>query len=200
MNIKSFCGGFDSNFTYLIWDDTNEAVIIDASNGVHPILDFAEENGLKIKYVFLMHSHFDHLEGVEEYRKKGIEILGHESMSFKLDKKLKDGEIIKVGEMNLKVLHTPGHIFDSICVFVEGKLFTSDTLFVGCIGRSDLDGANVDDYYDSLYNKILKLPDNTEIYPGHDYGIKNISILAWEKEHNSVLMCKSKDEFVKLVG
>ena len=94
MNIKSFCGGFDSNFTYLIWDDTNEAAIIDASNGVHPILDFAEENGLKIKYVFLMHSHFDHLEGIGEYRKKGIEILGHESMSFKLDKKLKDLVII----------------------------------------------------------------------------------------------------------
>ena len=120
-------------------------------------------------------------------------------MSFKLDKKLKHGDVIKIGEMNLKVLHTPGHIFDSICVFVENKLFTSDTLFVGCIGRSDLDGANVDDYYDSLYNKILKLPEDTEIFPGHDYGVKNNSTLAWEKKHNSALMCKNKEEFVKLI-
>ena len=147
-----------------------------------------------------MHSHFDHLEGIGEYRKKGIEILGHESMSFKLDKKLKDKDKTKVGEMNLEILHTPGHMFDSICVFVEGKLFTSDTLFVGCIGRSDLDGANIDDYYNSLYNKILKLPDSTEVYPGHDYGVKNSSTLAWEKKHNSALMCKSKEEFRKLVG
>ena len=117
MNIKSFCGGFDSNFTYLIWDESNEAAIIDASNGVHPILDFAEENGLKIKYVFLMHSHFDHLEGVEEYRKKGIEILGHESMSFKLDKKLKDGDILNI---DVTVIRNGWH-GDTSKMFLVGK-------------------------------------------------------------------------------
>ena len=200
MHIKTFCGGFDNNFSYLIWDKTNNAALIDASNNSNTILEFAAENGLKIKYVFIMHSHYDHLEGIKEYRKVNIPLAGHESCKMMLDKKLEDNEEVKVGDMFLKIIHTPGHLFDSICILVNNKLFTSDTLFIGCLGRVDLDGADPDALYDSVYNKILKLEDSVEIYPGHDYDIKKTSTIAHERTNNRFLKCKNKEEFLKLVS
>ncbi|MAG77959.1 Zn-dependent hydrolase [archaeon] len=198
MKVKEFRGGYDSNFSYLVWD--KEGVIIDASIDSERIFKFAEENDIKIRAVFIMHSHFDHLIGLEEYKGKGVEVVAHDSSSVESDIRVVDGDVLEFGGMKFKVLHTPGHLFDSICVLVENKLFTSDTLFIGAIGRCDLDGANAIDFFDSLYNKILKLDDEVEIFPGHDYGKKRLSTIKEEKESNKFLKCKSQEEFLELVG
>jgi len=196
MKLKEFRGGQDSNFSYLVWEDGG--VVIDASINPERIFKFADDKNIKIKAVFVMHSHEDHIVGLEEYKKKGIEIVVHDSSPVESSIRVLD-EDIELAGMKFKVLHTPGHLFDSICVLVDNKLFTSDTIFVGAIGRCDLKGADANDYYNSLYNKILKLG-NVEIYPGHDYGRKRISTLDEERENNKFLRCKSRDEFLELVG
>ena len=193
MKVKEFRGGFDDNFSYLVWDKIG--VIIDASIEAERIFKFAEDNDIEIKAVFVMHSHSDHLVDLEEYKSRGISIYAHESSPVEAEK-VKDGEVLFE---KFKIIHTPGHMFDSICILVDNKLFTSDTLFIGAIGRCDLKGASPIDFYDSLYNKILKLG-SVEIYPGHDYGRKRLSTLDEEKENNKFLKCKSRDEFLQLVG
>jgi len=135
---------------------------------------------------------------LKEYKEKGIEIIAHDSSPIESNIRVLDEEI-EVGGMKFKVIHTPGHLFDSICVLVDNKLFTSDTIFIGAIGRCDLPGADANDFYNSLYNKILKLG-NVDIYPGHDYGKKRIATLDEERESNKFLRCKSRDEFLELVG
>ena len=105
MHIKTFCGGFDNNFSYLIWDKTNNAALIDASNNSNTILEFAAENGLKIKYVFIMHSHYDHLEGIKEYRKVNIPLAGHESCKMMLDKEYKWANPFGDGKAGEKIVN-----------------------------------------------------------------------------------------------
>jgi hydroxyacylglutathione hydrolase len=196
MKVKEFRGGYDSNFSYLVWEE--EGVVIDPSINPERIFKFADDNKIKIKAVFVMHSHEDHLIGLKEYKERGVEIVAHDSSPIESGIRVEDEEIV-LGGMKFGVLHTPGHLFDSICVLVDNKLFTSDTLFVGMIGRCDLKGADANDYYTSLYEKILKLG-NVEIYPGHDYGKKRRSTLDEERENNKFLKCKSRDEFLELVG
>jgi len=199
MNVKEFRGGYDSNFAYLVWRD-KDAVLIDTAITKSRIFTFLEDKGLNLKAVFILHAHHDHLVSIEDYRERGIRIFGFESTEVAVDRRVKDGEIIEIDKMKFHIIHTPGHMSDSICILVDKKLFTSDTLFVGAIGRCDLDGANAVDYYDSLYKKILKLDDDVEIYPGHDYGKKRISTIKEEKENNKFLQCKSQQEFLELVG
>ena len=188
MKVKEFRGGYDNNFAYLVWNEKG-GVLIDASITSKRILKFVEENDIDLKAVFVMHSHDDHLVDLNVYSGMGVKII----------KNVKDDVMDLIG-LKFTVIFTPGHMDDSICVLVNRKLFTSDTLFVGAIGRCDLKGSDAIDYYDSLYNKLLKLDDDIEVYPGHDYGKKRISTMGEEKENNRFLKCKSRDEFLQLVG
>jgi len=203
-------GGYDNNFSYFVGDDKKSVAVVDPSNASF-LIELLEQEGLTPKMVLITHSHFDHTEGVkmlcEHY---GIPVYAHKSAREKLEigdsmiVLVEDGEIIKIGEQKIEIMHTPGHLDDSVCYYISKKnswndvpiLLTGDTLFVGRCGRSDLPGGNLEDFYKTL-QRIKKLPDDTEVYPGHDYGEKPTSTVGYEKKHNKHLKCSSFEEFEK---
>ena len=189
------------NLCYLIGDEeTKEAAVIDPSGEVEKIMKLATEYGLKIKYIINTHSHADHTAGNEELASKtGAKILLHKRARIRKDIDLSDGDTITIGNKKIEVIYTPGHSPDSICLLLENKLFTGDTLFVGECGRTDMPGGSSEDLYDSLFKKIKKMSDELEIYPGHDYGDKKHSTLEYEKRNNYVLEPRTKEEFIKFM-
>ena len=189
------------NFSYIIGDDkTHLGVIIDPGFDTEKILNKAVQMKLTIKYLIDTHEHPDHISGnMDLSEKTGAKIVAHKDAKIKKDLAVKDEEIISVGETNIKVLHTPGHSPGSICLLVDNKLITGDTLFVGECGRIDLPGGNAEDLYHSFFDKILKISDNVEIYPGHDYGLKPFSSIGFERKYNYVLRPRTKEEFVRFM-
>lgn len=196
-NLTTFKDGYDDNFSYVLYDDeSRDAVIIDTALEPSLLLNFIQENNLILRFAVIMHSHFDHVVGYDYYRQHKIPLAASEHFHREVDIRLKDNETLYLGKHQLKVIATPGHIYDCICILVEGKLFTSDTLFIDGCGRCDLAGANPEDMYNSLYLKILELPDATIIYPGHDYGSVPYATLAEQKQTNFYLQARSKEEFI----
>ena len=189
------------NFSYIIGDDkTHLGVIIDPGFDTEKILNKASQMKLTIKYLINTHEHPDHISGnMDLSEKTGAKIVAHKDAKIKKDLAVKDEAIIRVGETNIKVLHTPGHSPGSICLLVDNKLITGDTLFVGECGRIDLPGGNAEDLYHSFFDKILKISDNVEIYPGHDYGLKPFSSIGFERKYNYVLRPRTKEEFVRFM-
>jgi len=198
LSVKSFCGGYDNNFSYIIYDnETNEAAIIDTSIEPEQLIEFIKQNNLKLKFAVVMHGHFDHKVNLDFYRKNNIKLIASEEFKRKADQLVKDNDELQLGDFTLKIIHTPGHIYDAICVLVDGKLFTSDTLFIGTIGTCSFPGADREDMYHSLC-KLMTLPDDTIIYPGHDYGKTPTDTLAEQKKTNPYLQSKSKEEFLRI--
>tara|TARA_B100000315_G_C14511399_1_gene557126 strand:- start:595 stop:1188 length:594 start_codon:yes stop_codon:yes gene_type:complete len=194
LQVKTFCGGYDHNFSYLLYDEeSKEAVIIDTAVDPELLFKFIKENKLKIKYAVIMHSHFDHTVDLNYYRKNNIDLVASEKTKEQVEIKVNDGDILKIGQHELKVLETPGHIYDAICVLAGNKLFTSDTLFIGACGRIDLEGANSKEMEESL-EKLKQLPDNTIIFPGHDYGSTPSSTIGEQKKSNPYLKDKNGEE------
>ena len=193
--------GHMENFSYIIGDDkTHLGVIIDPGFDTEKILNKAVQMKLTIKYLIDTHEHPDHISGnMDLSEKTGAKIVAHKDAKIKKDLAVKDEEIISVGETNIKVLHTPGHSPGSICLLVDNKLITGDTLFVGECGRIDLPGGNAEDLYHSFFDKILNISDNVEVYPGHDYGLKPFSSIGFERKHNYVLRPRTKEEFVRFM-
>ena len=185
MRIKTFCGGYDNNFAYVV-DNGEQCILIDPSVLSNEILNYIEKENLVLKMVIIMHSHFDHLVDLDIYREKKIPIYGHESIEQEVDHKLKDNDFIELSGMKFKVMYTPGHRFDCICLYDGKHLFTSDTLFVEGCGRVDFPGSDPKKMVDTL-NKLKQLPDETIVYPGHDYGSIPASTIKHEKEHNRFL-------------
>jgi hydroxyacylglutathione hydrolase len=201
MILKQIDSGYDLNFAYLIADEkTKEAAIIDPSEDISKVKE--EIKGYKIKYIINTHSHEDHIAGNKELiNLTNAKIIQHVLSPEKHDISVKDNQKIKVGEIILKFIYTPGHIKDHICILVEDKLFTGDLLFVGTIGGVGprFKGSNLEEEYNSL-QKIAKLSDNTEIYPGHDYGPKKSSTISYEKKHNIFLGPKTFKDFKNLLN
>jgi hydroxyacylglutathione hydrolase len=193
MYIKTFKGGYDNNFTYLVVDG-KECCVLDPAVSSREVFDFVAEKGLTITFVLFMHSHFDHIVELEKYRAQGIPIYGHESTRVSVDKGVKDGDVLHVWETALKILHTPGHRYDCICVLVGNNLFTSDTLFVEGCGRVDFEGSDPELMLQT-FERLKQLPDDTVIYPGHDYGSTETSTIGREKKNNRFLKM-SKEEFL----
>jgi hydroxyacylglutathione hydrolase len=189
------------NVAYLIGDEkSRQAVVVDPSGAITDIINFLQKENLKLIYIINTHSHSDHTAGNKELAlQTGAKIMMHEAANIGGDIKLKDGEIVKVDGINIRVIHTPGHTPDSICLILDGKILTGDTLFVGECGRTDLPGGDSSKLYDSLFSKIIKLDDNLEVYPGHDYGVKPDSTLEFEKKNNYVLKPRSKEEFIRFM-
>ena len=192
MNIKTFCGGYDSNFCYVVYDSgSKECCIIDPSIPAQEVLIWIKQQNFKPLFVIIMHSHFDHIIDLDQYRKANIPIYAHTSIKLEVDKRLIDHEefsfsIAKDG-MNFKVLHTPGHLYDCICLLLNEKhLFTSDTLFVESCGRIDLQGAEPQKMPKTL-QRLKQLPDDTIVYPGHDYGSTPTSTIGKQKQSNKFL-------------
>jgi len=195
-------GGFDSNFSYIVADElTKEAVVVDPCGNLEEILESIKKEKLKVKYIVNTHGHSDHTEGNKEMSSiTGAKIVCHEedAPSVNPDIKVKDGDILRVGNLEIRVIHTPGHTPGSICLLVENILLTGDTLFVGYCGRADGPGGSAEKLYHSLFCKIGSLPDDTLVYPGHDYGKKPFSKVGYEKAFNPYYKCKSKEEFIIL--
>ncbi len=192
-----------ANFTYVIADeDTDEAAVIDPSWDLEKIFDTLKKNGWNAKYVINTHSHFDHVLGNEQVAKvTGAKIIQHSTSQLEKDMTVSDGDTIAVGNTNLRVVHTPGHSKDSICLILDGRLvFTGDTLFVGACGRVDLPGSDPKEMYHSLLEKVRNFDEKLVIYPGHDYGPTPTSTIGHEKRFNLVLQPRTEREFLEFMG
>lgn len=194
--------GTFQNFSYVVGDEqTHVAALVDPAWEVDKLLKLCGERQLKVSHVINTHSHHDHIEGNETVAKRtGAMVVMHETSPVQKDIKVKDGDVVQVGPLKIRVIHTPGHCPDHICLLVDGKLMTGDTLFVGECGRTDLAGGDSGAMYDSLTNKLLTLDDSIEVYPGHDYGSKPSSTIGFERKNNYTLKPRSREEFIKFMA
>jgi len=208
--LKQIKPGFLDNFTYIIANPLERiGTVIDPGwpgEEVDKLINAASTDNVAIKYIIATHYHSDHIGGIAELiEKTGAELLVHEDeavsmerLSFAVDIIVKDGDLLSLGGLSVKFIHAPGHSPGSMLIYSDGKVFTGDTLFVGGCGRADLPRSNPDDLYKSLFEKVISLPDSTEIYPGHDYGETPTSTIGKEKAENPYLRCESKEDFMKL--
>jgi hydroxyacylglutathione hydrolase len=189
------------NFSYVIADEaTRECAVVDPDFNTDAIIRLVKDQRLTVKYVIDTHSHFDHIAGNEELKSTfGAKIVAHKLADIDKDVSVDDGDKLKVGEITIRMIYTPGHTRDGICLLVDGKLLTGDTLFVGECGRTDLPGSSSKDMYNSLFNKLMKLDDSIEVYPGHDYGSRPYSTIGLEKKTNYVLEKRTLEEFVEFM-
>ena len=191
MIVKQIPVGAWDVFSYLIGDEkTGEAMVIDPGGDVNFIMAEAEKENLKIKYIFNTHSHGDHTSGNAALKKlTGAKIVMHALEddlvrgAAKADIRLKDEKTFQLGEITLQIFHTPGHSPGGLSLYAEGQLFTGDTLFVGDSGRTDLGGGHRPTLGASI-RKLMELPEDTIVWPGHDYGPTPSSTLGWEKRNN----------------
>lgn len=199
MRIWTFEGGYDNNFTYLMaGDDSADAALVDAAVPLNQIKPVNETEHLNIKYLLITHTHGDHTAHTRKYISSldNIKIALFGSGLYSNSLSLNDGDTVTVGQSEIKVIHTPGHFPDSVCFLTEGNLFTGDTLFVGRTGRTIGPQSNTRQLYRSIYGKLLPLPGNTVIYPGHNYGPKSTITLEENISLSPLLQAKSEDDFV----
>jgi hydroxyacylglutathione hydrolase len=188
------CGG-DRNFAYLVGDEeSREAVLIDPGYGPEMLVERIQRLGLHLVWILNTHGHHDHTGGNEAVRR----LTQARVAAFGCgDVPLKDGDRLPVGRREILTLHTPGHTRDSVCFLVEGKLVTGDTLFVGKIGGTpDVASARLE--FDSLHQKIVTLPPQTEVWPGHDYGVRPRSTIGDETRENPFLLRETFEAFLDL--
>lgn len=192
------------NFSYFIGDaKTKEVALVDPAWELDGLCKRAEKNGYKITAVLLTHGHYDHSQGVEEllsYHNVPVYVSECETTFHLAGSKdvryTKDKEKIKIGNIEIECLHTPGHTPGGQCFKCFDVLITGDTLFIDGCGRCDLPGSDVKAMFHSLFNCIKELPDSTIIYPGHDYGPVPYATLAEQKKTNPYLIAKDMDDFL----
>lgn len=183
--------GFMQVFSYIIGcEETRDALVIDPGADAEIIAEKAKENKLNIKYIFNTHHHFDHTEGNADLKKlTGAKIVIHSlenaqmKGASKADICLNNEKTFKVGNITFEIFFTPGHTSGGLCLYAEGNLFTGDTLFVGDSGRTDLPGGHRPTLGASI-RKLMELPDETIVWPGHDYGRTPSSTIRNEKRTN----------------
>jgi hydroxyacylglutathione hydrolase len=190
------------NFSYVIADEAaKQAAVVDPSFNSDAIIQLLKNRGLNAEYVINTHGHADHTAGNEDLESSfGAKIVAHTLSKIHKDIGVVDGDTISVGGVSIKVIHTPGHTADGICLLADGKLLTGDTLFVGECGRTDLPGGSPEDMYRSLFQKLMKLDDSVEVYPGHDYGTSPRSTIGIEKKANYTLEKRTLQEFVEFMS
>lgn len=156
------------NFSYLLADEeAKEAAVVDSSFNASEIIKILKLKQFSLKYICNTHGHSDHTAGNAELAPMfHAKIVAYKLSKVNFDVGVDDGDVLNVGEIHIKVIYTPGHTADSICLLVGNKLLTGDTLFVGECGRTDFAGGNSKSMYDSLFNKLMKLDDNVEVYLG----------------------------------
>jgi hydroxyacylglutathione hydrolase len=192
-----------ANFTYILTDeDSGESAVIDPSWELEKIFSILKKNGCKVKYIINTHTHFDHILGNQQVAAvTGAKIIQHKDSTESNDIPVEDGQIISVGKIMIRIMHTPGHSKDSMSLVVNNEsVLTGDTLFVGNCGRVDLPGSDASEMYDSLFEKIAKLNESLVVYPGHDYGSKQTSTIGEEKNTNYVLKARSRADFVRFMA
>ena len=193
-----------STYTYLISSGKGrEALIID------PVIEHTNEyikvlENLKLKLVKVIdtHIHADHVSGLNELNKRTNckRIMGEKSKSEVIDIKIKDGEKIEIENIKLEAMYTPGHTDCSYSYLMNDRVFTGDTLLINGTGRTDFQSGSPYDAYDSLFNRLLKLPEKTLVYPAHDYNGKKNSTIENEKNNNPRLQVNSKEEYAEIMN
>ena len=204
MIFKQLFDDKSSTYTYIVSSGKGrEALIID------PVIEKTDEyikilNRLDLKLVKVIdtHIHADHITGMNELSKRTncVKIMGEKSKSEVVDIKLKDDENLNIENIKLKAIYTPGHTDCSYCYLMDDRVFTGDTLLINGTGRTDFQSGSPLDAYDSLFNKLLKLPENTLVYPAHDYNGKKNSTIEIEKNNNPRLQVKSKEEYAEIMN
>lgn len=197
-------GIYQANCYILFDENTRESAVIDPGGGFPEIKGFIEDNNLNVKYIIITHGHGDHIGALRELKdytnavvcihKQDNEMLKNSRMNYSAemgfphvemsaDKLLSDRDELMLGDTKLSIIHTPGHSLGGICIYCEGSLFSGDTLFACSIGRTDLVGGSLDEIIDSIKGKLLTLPDDTAVYPGHGPS----STILIEKKRNPFL-------------
>ena len=193
-----------STYTYIISSGKGrEALIIDpVIEHTDEYIKLLEKLDLKLVKVIDTHIHADHITGLNELNKRTncTRIMGEKSKSEVIDLKIKDDEKIKIENIELKAIYTPGHTDCSYSYLMNDRVFTGDTLLINGTGRTDFQNGSSDDAYDSLFNKLLKLPENTLVYPAHDYNGKKSSTIKNEKNNNPRLQVGSKEEYADIMA
>jgi hydroxyacylglutathione hydrolase len=186
------------NFAYLVEDEeSREAMAIDSGWETDPVVSVASSEGMRVKYVCATHRHFDHVKSIGELaRELGAATVAFEGSEVDAKVRVRDGDVLKLGESAVKAIHTPGHTEDSVCYYDGSHLFTGDTLFIDAWGRTDLPGGSSATLFSSLHEVIMPLPEGTVIYPGHDYGSVPFRTLGEESRKNPALRARTVEEFL----
>lgn len=191
--------GGDRNFSYLIGDEeTRLCAVVDPGYDTSKLAARVQALGLKVAYILNTHTHHDHTAGNGVFHTGDVKLAAYKEARVNPDVPLDHGDVIQLGKQRIEVLFTPGHYVDALCLLVNGKLMTGDTLFVGCIGGSSSQGGNTETQFHSLFNVILKLDDSVEVYPGHDYGPTPFSTIGHERATNPFLSRTDFQDFVWL--
>jgi sulfur dioxygenase len=190
-------------YTYLIADRRGgEACLIDPVLGqVDRYLKTLAELGLRLVKAIDTHLHADHITGAGTLRARTLchTVMGEQSAAEVVSLRVRDGDRIAVGSLALRAIHTPGHTEDSYCFLLDGRVFTGDTLHIRGTGRTDFQNGNAAVQYESLFNRLLRLPEETLVYPGHDYKGDTVSTIGEERAFNPRLQVGSADEYVALM-
>ena len=193
-----------STYTYIIASaEGREALIIDpVLENVEDYIKILNQLNLKLVKVIDTHIHADHVTGAGKLRDKTkcVTIMGEHTPTDAVEVKVKDGEIIKLDKLNFRALYTPGHTSDSFCFLMDNYLFSGDTLLINGTGRTDFQNGNSKDAYNSIFNRLLKLPEETLLYPAHDYKGQTVSTIGKEKRSNPRLQVKNVDEYIEIMN
>ena len=198
---------FDKNsstYTYLIASAKGrEALIIDpVLENIEQYIKLLNELNLKLVKVIDTHIHADHITAASKLKNKTncTTIMGEHTPSDAVEVKVKDNEIIYVDKLEIKVIYTPGHTKDSYSFLMDDCLFSGDTLLINGTGRTDFQGGNSKDSYNSIFNRLLKLPEETLLYPAHDYNGQTVSTIGKEKKFNPRLQVNSVNEYIDIMN
>ena len=193
-----------STYTYLIASAKGrEAIMIDpVLDNIEEYISLLNEFDLKLVKVIDTHIHADHITGASALRDqtKCVTIMGDQTPADAVEIKVKDEEIIKLDQLEIKALHTPGHTSDSFSFLMNDHLFSGDTLLINGTGRTDFQNGSAKDAYNSIFNRLLKLPEETLLYPGHDYNGKKVSSIGNEKKFNPRLQVNDEKEYIEIMN
>ena len=191
-------------YTYLLADRPGgEAVIIDpVLEQMNAYLQLLRELDIRLIKAIDTHTHADHVTAMGKLREVTgcVTLMGEQTKAECVSLRVRDGETIHVGALTLRALYTPGHTDESYSFVMDDRVFTGDTLLIRGTGRTDFQNGNARAQYDSLFNKLLKLPEETLVYPGHDYKGWTVSTIGEEKRYNPRLQAQSIDEYVNIMS
>ena len=204
MLFKQLFDKISCTYTYLVGSNiSGEAVIID------PVLENVDQyilelNKLKLGLIKVIetHTHADHISGSAKLKDKTNckTLMGEHTKTDVVEIKVKDEETIKVGDLNIKAIYTPGHTSDSYSFLMNDRIFSGDTLLINGTGRTDFQNGSSEDSYESIFNRLLKLPEKTLLYPAHDYNGEKVSTIGRERKFNPRLQVKNINEYLSIMN